>query len=511
MRCRYFLSGICVAGVLASFLACGDGTGPKPKDEAIEDDVADVDEDFIDDDGLASDGDVIPDDKEGTTDDGVGPENPIDEDVLPNETTDDGTACEGDCEDADDVPDIETVEAICPCSETPEFPVCGMDNKTTFKNDTCARCAQCNDCPGCPPGNPLKCGDDVNNWVLYKAACGECAKVCDKATWCELIFVTEDQCNEVCGFEADADGKPLSTNKTYADVCELIQAFKCVDFQTVPDKQKTSWADRIVQLGECVMACAPCAGEAVDWVCGDDGNSYPNVCTLKNCPLVSGVKLAYLGHCLGGGYCDQCAGQAKAEVCADDGSPYGATYANQCAAATCKGLDVKWTGKCCPECKLTGTPACGQDGTPYPNDCFLTECLGKPACPQTGAGVCGKKGNTYPNQCQADCFDGGVLHTGACVGICEQCPKTLDPKCGTMPGGLVRSFQNQCFADCLGGTVTSNGWCADSCTAICGTIEAPNLDPAYTKPACGDDKITYPTSCFPTKCLNEGFTAGACS
>lgn len=490
---------LCVSAVI--LFACGGDSAPIQRDEGVR---PEAEEEIVEDETLSPDAEVaevIKDVAEIKPQDLL-PEGPAD--IAPEAMDIEEVSVEVDVSETP-TPDIEP--PICPCSETPEFPVCGMDNKTTYKNDMCARCGQCKDCNGCDPMNPLVCGDNVDNWVCYKAECGKCSKVCDPIKECARIYVNPSQCNEICAYEAGPDGKPLSTTKTYQNVCELIEAYGCVDFGTCATG--TSWSDKIVQLGECTQSCAQCAGEAIDRVCGDDGNTYDNVCVMKYCPITPGVKLAYLGHCLGNGFCDQCAALPKEAVCADDGTPYGTTYANECAATVCKGLKVKWTGKCCPECKLTGTPACGQDGIAYPNDCFLKQCLGKPECPTTGSYVCGKDGQTYPNECQAKCFGGGVLHTGPCLCTCEQCPKTLDPKCGLL-NGKQRSFQNQCFAECLGGIVLSNGLCTESCTNICGTIENPNMDPAYDKPVCGDDCITYPTSCFPTKCFEESYKKGAC-
>ena len=465
-------------------------------DEAVEgDDVA------VADDGITDHKEVaLPDTEVDVAAEEIESPEGTDEDVTPADAAE-VDACDPETGCGTDIlGDQVEVQGICPCNSVFQ-PVCGLDNKTQYDNLDCAQCAVCSNCPGCPDTNPTFCGGGTSDYMLYKGLCGH--PDCTNAAKCTAISFP--QCTGVCGYEADAGGNPLSTTVTYAGLCDLIWAFKAQGWLD------NSWKKWIVDYSPCAGdVCDACIGQPSDPICGTDGLTYDSVCAVKSCPKTANADFLYSGKCLGPTFCNQCASQTKDAVCANEtASNPGTTYANACAAK-CDGVaDAKVrAGKCCPECDV-GEPACGADGKIYLSSCHLTECLGKEPCPDTGAGVCGKNGQNYPNECQATCFAAGTLHTGDCLGPCEQCGThpTLDPVCGKI-GVSTRSFQNQCFATCYGATVTGAGQCS-SCTTLCGTIAAPKNDGSYAVNVCAEDGVSYPTSCFPQNCYG-GISFNAC-
>jgi len=294
------------------------------------------------------------------------------------------------------------------------------------------------------------------------------------------------------------------------DICTLDY---CVD-NACKNYFNPKW---IGYYDECsVPTCGPCKDQPDDPVCGTDGVTYVNYCTLANCPKVPSTALHYVGACLNTEFCPQCMVFSKDPVCGTDG----VTYANKCAAIDCVGMDLDHSGRCCPECDgVVENPVCGEDFNTYPNDCTLL-CLGLykkydgPCvcdCDLDGPEVCGDDGNTYFNQCWLDCLGKGLLYEGPCQGDCPQCPKVYDPVCGKI-GYYSLTFTNQCFLECWEATLVSQGVCSD-CEAICG--EHDNPKPGFDEPACGEDGIEYPSSCFPEKCHHSGdpigFTVGPCT
>ncbi|MBM4387631.1 MAG: hypothetical protein FJ088_07820, partial [Deltaproteobacteria bacterium] len=282
-----------------------------------------------------------------------------------------------------------------------------------------------------------------------------------------------------------------------------------------------NWEDYIVYLGKCKDVCAACEEEILDQICGIDNLTYNNKCSLYQCPksdtaeqcvneLGSCVKCG--GKCVDAAKCSQCLSSPCDMVCGLDGN----TYPNVCTAS-CEGINVDYPYPCCKECPETGTPVCGEDFHTYKNQCFL-DCIGigklydgacSCNCDMTGPEVCGKNdGKTYPNECWANCLAGGVLYEGPCKTLCPQCGKDFTPVCGKIGNSDPKTFQNQCFLECQSGTKTGDGAC-QACIDLCGTPQNPKepLD----GPVCGEEEVTYPTSCFPKKCTVVNFETGACS
>lgn len=448
--------------------------------------------------GIEEDGAVPPDAEE--TPDGVSTEEATGPDDLGPAPEDEGVPQVDEGGDApeelggEDNPDLgEVVTPECPCDETVVSWVCGVDDKD-YVNDQCAKCAICQDNPktcvgcggdkACDPTDPL----GPEGWIKQKDKCSVC--VCEDRPECERLFLAFP-----CGPFCDLSGK------TWLTPCDMKKAYGCS-----PD-----WDETIDYFGACGEApCEPCAGQPENPVCGTDGVSYKNYCTLNNCPENPGVTLAYLGRCLNAQFCGQCAAQPKEAVCGADG----VTYANVCAATTCMGQQVAYPGPCCVECPSTGPGVCGQDFKTYPNECILI-CRGIAKkydgpctcdCEITGPQVCGSDGKTHPNQCWLDCLGLTKIADGPCQGECPMCAKDFTPVCGTDN----KTYQNACWLACKQATLKNQGVCSN-CQALCGTPENPS---GGFNPVCGPDGVTYPSSCFAVKCVQypeSQVKAGPCT
>ncbi|KAF0684840.1 Aste57867_23185 [Aphanomyces stellatus] len=196
-------------------------------------------------------------------------------------------------------------------------------------------------------------------------------------------------------------------------------------------------------------------------VCGNDGKTYANECTFK----VAKCDRAAL-EIIANSSCDDVVEQDERrqltadcpEACLEILSPVcgsdGKTYGNECSLqrATCnQGVRVAYSGECtkshreltelCPDaCIEVLDPVCGTDGKTYDNECFMNmiacrknihvtvdyhdECDGRTkkvahsrphdatskcvvGCHEIFQPVCGSDGHTYENEC--------TLHRDACL------------------------------------------------------------------------------------------------
>jgi len=407
-----------------------------------------------------------------------------------------------------DVPPLE-----CPCDESIEAWVCGIDGKT-YKNDQCAKCAICKQdlfkCNGCTGAKECDLTDPMgqNGWIKLKAKCEEC--ICREEDECAALQVPAP-CGPVCDIN----------NQTFQTLCDMQKWY--MENQGYACNQ--DYQENFYYFGECVVTppCPQCENSPKDPVCGSDNVTYSNLCALFACPTMQGVTPQYLGACLGENFCQQCATEAVEPVCASDGI----TYANACAATQCAQKEVVYvyppdsTTPCCASAGITGNKVCGSDFKTYPNEETLM-CLGLDKkydgecicdCPGTGNQVCAGDGNvykTYPNDCWVTCLGLTKLYDGACKTECPQCTVTefTNPSCGTISGKYV-TYPDRCWLDCKGATFVKDGLC-DDCVISCGPLSNPYDTP---NPMCGPDLVTYPNACYPTKC--RGFeqsqlNPGAC-
>lgn len=284
-------------------------------------------------------------------------------------------------------------------------------------------------------------------------------------------------------------------------------------------------------------------------VCGADGVTYINFCTVKKC---SSTSFAAMGPCGGAQtpsaviqFCDSCP-LTVSLFCGNDD----VTYQNECVAK-CLGASSGSQGRCttpcncaptnrpvcsvglknyrnkcyldcakdqlgwdspcpdptpahCSHCAGFTSPVCGANGMTYDNQCYL-DCSGvalyaNNACPSTKTCKCDKKlylpvcgidGRTYDSECLLGCTNVRKAYNGVCKdsNSCSKCPKTKDLICGRDG----KTYQNECFLQCKGIQPLYRG----SCEAISsGNCLCPNTGSSV----CGKDSKSYKSECF-AKCL----------
>jgi len=344
----------------------------------------------------------------------------------------------------DDDPGIDPCACLCDC------PVCGID-EIEYACEQAALCA------------------GLTHEEFQKGSCQQ--GICRGDDAC---IAEEEEPYVTCGYG----------NVEYQTKCEVREAFGCKPWNEL------MFADDVIECpGDCLTCHCTC-DRTWDPVCGSDGETYDNICILRQCSPGS-PTLECGGACvdydaLG---CPDCAGQCD-PVCGRDGN----TYQSECAAE-CAGTTVKHVYACdkiCYDEELV-QPVCGTNGITYQNYCELYAAFAveayEGACDCTGCGdlpvvpVCGSDGVTYDNACEATAC-GGVTEYEPGVCACN-CPNAYDPVCGE--DGVT--YPSQCVANCLG---------ADNATAgICSACLAEVRCADYSLRACLDG-MTFPSPAHAT-------------
>ncbi|XP_045774399.1 serine protease inhibitor dipetalogastin-like [Maniola jurtina] len=359
--------------------------------------------------------------------------------------------------------------ALPPCVCTREMkPVCGSDG-TTYNNMCLLKCQQ----QYLPS--------------LQLESTGRCRGV--RETGNEESCICTLEYDPVCG----------SDGRTYPNKC----AMDCD-----PEKRGTV---ELLHEGECrskrEVAAEPICFCPYNYlpVCGTDGETYSNECSLK---CKGDVEVAYRGAC-----------RAKRESCfcplnyAPVCGSNGKTYGNKCAAGCDGNVAIAHSGECRSKrdvsdaveydppacfCTFENDPVCGSDGRTYDNMCAL-ECEGDKVqlaykgdcrvkresvkiaelppcvCTREAKPVCGTDGKTYSNPCLLNCIreqreDLHILHPGRCENdlikvrdlnleaapTCT-CARNLQPVCASDG----KTYSNECIMRCMGSdlTVKSYGPC----------------------------------------------------
>ncbi|XP_063914885.1 agrin-like isoform X2 [Zophobas morio] len=158
-------------------------------------------------------------------------------------------------------------------------------------------------------------------------------------------------------------------------------------------------------------------------VCGSDGKTYSNECTLRQeaCRARKNLNIIYRGKCSSGINPCMSVRCTLGEECA----------INKFGIAHCQ---------CPPTCEPIMRPVCSKDGRTFPSDCELkrTGCLTRTTIEISYAGVCGEKGPCSEHVCQngATCVERfGIAHCE-----CPVCPAEFEPVCGS--DGI--SYGNEC-------------------------------------------------------------------
>ncbi|CAH2050484.1 unnamed protein product, partial [Iphiclides podalirius] len=386
-------------------------------------------------------------------------------------------------------------ECRCPRSCQRRKPVCGTDGK-----EYSSACHL----------DKHACDNQLNVTIRYHGKCDPCADhECADGGVCQLNEARAPVCR--CGPPCDLVARPGaavcgSDYKDYASECALRReacrtrqqlsiAYRgeCASAQHPCETVKCGVRERcsLDVRGVAVCACGPECEDFVRPVCGTDGRTYDNPCSLDRASCLDNrdIRLAYMGPC------------GVENPCARANCPWGGACVSRSGAAQCV----------CPVCDATLAPVCASDHNTYGSECKMRmhacqnnireselqvlyngtcqtcadiicqgggDCVfdvdtGRPICrcnhncteAQESDVVCGTDGQTYTSQCELDstaCREQNNLRL-AYRGDCALCDNV---RC---------SYGAHCVAgECL---------CPTDCT------DAPH------EPVCGSTMQTYPNEC----------------
>ncbi|CAL7951552.1 unnamed protein product [Xylocopa violacea] len=234
-------------------------------------------------------------------------------------------------------------------------------------------------------------------------------------------------------------------------------------------------------------------------VCGSDGKTYSNECSLRQeaCRSRLSLRKVYNGACSSG--VNPC-NEAK---CGPDEQ----CVINRQGIASCE---------CGPECEPVMRPVCARGGKTYTSLCELKRqaCLTKANIEVAYAGTCGSKGPCSEKICHWGAICAEIGGTAICE--CPTCPAEFQPVCGNDGisygnecklrlegckhrreiGVLYQGLCNGCenkkcdfYAECES---DSAGEAKCVCPSKC---ESSGKEPADAEKVCGSDGVTYANEC----------------
>ncbi|XP_031623551.1 serine protease inhibitor dipetalogastin-like [Contarinia nasturtii] len=250
-------------------------------------------------------------------------------------------------------------------------------------------------------------------------------------------------------------------------------------------------------------------------ICGSDGVTYSNDC-LFGCEKQQNHDLQIKFH----GECDEGADNLLVEdsdcicttellpVCGSDGKTYSNECSLKCAQRQQRDLTLKYQGECSKDLPIADEV--------IELDLVIEKC----ACPLILSPVCGSDEKTYSNQCEFDCEKKHnknlkIKHKGDCKDAALIIPLSTEelfecachfiymPVCGTDE----KTYDNQCSLNCAKRMnkqlkVKHQGNCDG--IDILPVKKVQNLPlasaqcicPAIDAPVCGSDAKTYSNKCL---------------
>jgi hypothetical protein len=436
-------------------------------------------------------------------------------------------------------------EAICVCVPDCEGKQCGSDGcegtcgdcKVDFGlNFKCMEDFSCDCvCDGVPPGTVCDFTDGVMK--EYANPCeAECAGVPSSQDDCVTGYCKgtcpgcEDECTEADLALNDYCGKDMVTYPSFCAIKCGLGSDECISVAECPE---------LLHPGACKPDCCEDQGCPSDYepLCGSDGVTYCNACTLGKCP--ANPAEPPLSSCFG-----EC-GDALGCSCSNDCEPVCGMLAGQKrnflnpCMLECLGADKLWDGECCLNADQSEDYVCADIGGTlqvFLNEDFLNcQSPGSPKLydiPKTKAGiwwkelcsdcqcdmtaeapVCGTDWAQYGNNCALECAAGIWPETVEVTPVCDvpcvapDCDNACDvcpcpPQTEGLPidqdtlkvglcGASGNTYGNACSAAKYGEKIVSQIWCA-TCQEQCGD------DPV--SPVCCEDGVTYPMACIAEKC-----------